>query len=201
MDKKLYTRFSISYLIRIKINNKFLLVKNSKIDSFQPVGGCYKYFDSAKTYLTKLQYIPERIVNGKDLENDFRIFIPNHNVEEFIKWYKNGSDRELDFLREFNEELFDEKILSKTEFGIPVLIKVANGSFETFTSQSLQMPSVMPMDIIELHETPNQKRLLKALQEKTSDKYIWATRQDILNGFILQNGVKKIIGNHTPKIL
>ena len=35
-------RFSISYLYRIKIDDKYLLIKGSKIEQLQPVGGVYK---------------------------------------------------------------------------------------------------------------------------------------------------------------
>lgn len=202
MDKENYIRLSIAYLVNICHEGEYLLVKNSKNDNFQPVGGCYKYFESAKQFLRDIGYIPERTENGIDVENDFRIFIPTTQYQTFKDWYNKGISRELDYFREFKEEMFDEDILPAKLFKAPKFKLVQTGSFELFTSQTLQMQTAMPMDIVTLELTKQQAQLLSKLKSKPSEKYIWATKQNILDGFIkLPSGQIKTIGNHTPKIL
>lgn len=42
-------RFSIAYLYKIEIDDKYLLIKGSKIEQLQPVGGVYKVCSSFST--------------------------------------------------------------------------------------------------------------------------------------------------------
>ena len=39
-------RISYAYLFRIKIENKYLLIKGKRIEQYQPVGGVFKYYNS-----------------------------------------------------------------------------------------------------------------------------------------------------------
>ena len=49
-----YIRFSIAYLYRIQIEDKYLLIKSNRIkDFYQPVGGAYKYFANASDLFIK----------------------------------------------------------------------------------------------------------------------------------------------------
>ncbi|MFR7650579.1 MAG: hypothetical protein ACLUYK_04905, partial [Eggerthella lenta] len=41
-------RISAAYLFRIKIDERYLLILGGNIDQYQPVGGVYKFFPSAK---------------------------------------------------------------------------------------------------------------------------------------------------------
>jgi len=50
-------RFSIAYLYKIKIDDKYLLIKGSKIEQLQPVGGVYKVCSSFSTIERKLNII------------------------------------------------------------------------------------------------------------------------------------------------
>ena len=47
-------RFSIAYLYKIKIDNKYLLIKGNKIEQLQPVGGVYKVYSSFNVIERKL---------------------------------------------------------------------------------------------------------------------------------------------------
>lgn len=54
-------RFSLAYLFRIKIDGKYLLVKNSKIaNQYQPIGGVYKKFDSFDKIANDLEVTDEK---------------------------------------------------------------------------------------------------------------------------------------------
>lgn len=49
-------RLSISYLMRINIDGKFLLIWNEKRATFTPIGGVYKYYEEGKGVLNQLDY-------------------------------------------------------------------------------------------------------------------------------------------------
>ena len=50
-------RFSIAYLYKIKIDDKYLLIKGSKIEQLQPVGGVYKVCSSFSTIERKMNEV------------------------------------------------------------------------------------------------------------------------------------------------
>ncbi len=59
--RKELVRLSISYLFKIEIDGKFLLIKNkNRIDQFQPVGGVYKYYNEVTSEFEKLKVTSDR---------------------------------------------------------------------------------------------------------------------------------------------
>ena len=51
-------RISFAYLFRIKIDGKYLLVRNTRgTEKFQPVGGVYKLFENEKIELKNLYQV------------------------------------------------------------------------------------------------------------------------------------------------
>ncbi|MGD9901167.1 MAG: hypothetical protein AB7S44_01345 [Spirochaetales bacterium] len=201
-DKSKYYRLSIAYLFSISIDGKYLLVKNSKRESFQPVGGCYKYFEGAKKFLNKINYIAEKTTeDGRDVEKDFRIYIPKENLPTFIKWYEKGLHREIGFFREFSEELFDEGILDYESFGSPQFELKEKGSFNIFEDKYFKIETAMPMDIVSLNLTEEQRQQIVHLTEVENPKYVFATAEDILACGIIKDGKLYDIGGHTKKIL
>ncbi len=103
-------RVSMSYIYRIKIGNKYLLVKNTHNSKFQFVGGKYKFFPEAKHNLEKLSYSEDRKLGVEGTrKDDIAFFIPAKNLFKFLKWFNSGNDREIDHFREFHEELLESK--------------------------------------------------------------------------------------------
>ena len=69
-------RLSISYLFRLEVDGKYLLVKGNRLKSqFQPVGGVYKFYAEAKPNLEKWKYRPDTKMGNIDETDDLRIFI------------------------------------------------------------------------------------------------------------------------------
>ena len=64
-------RISFAYLYRIKIGNKYLLVKNERgTGKFQPVGGVYKLFDNEKMELkNRYQVKDDNKIPSEDYED------------------------------------------------------------------------------------------------------------------------------------
>ena len=58
IDKDTIVRISFAYLFRIKIEDKYFLIKNERnTNKFQPVGGVYKLKESEKIALKNLFHI------------------------------------------------------------------------------------------------------------------------------------------------
>ena len=105
-------RISIAYLYNIPIKDKYLFITNSynkgsKTERITPIGGAYKYYDTALLALQELKATPslKKDFKSKD-ENDLRLVLPAKNVNTFFKLYNKKKGFEYSPLREFDEELF-----------------------------------------------------------------------------------------------
>ncbi len=90
-------RISISYLFRINIGNKYLLVKGKRISQYQPVGGVYKHLESSSDYMSRLGLIPDHdnFAYEEKVRNDLRKFLLGKNIFSVIRWFNKRQDREL----------------------------------------------------------------------------------------------------------
>lgn len=111
--RKKEIRLSIAYLFRIKIDNKYLLVKSRTRNYYQPVGGAFKTLPGSEKVFEKLKVKPDRLVETEHgiAKNDLRIYINGVNVIEFLEWFNSKEDREISPWREFCEELISTDIL------------------------------------------------------------------------------------------
>ena len=79
-------RISMSYIYRIKVGNKYLLVKNMHNSKYQFVGGKYKFFPEAKPKLEKLSYSEDSKLGVEGTrKDDIAFFIPVKNLFKFLK--------------------------------------------------------------------------------------------------------------------
>ena len=102
-------RFSIAYLYKIKINDKYLLIKGSKIEQLQPIGGVYKTCSSFSTIERKLNIIFES-EQGFYERNDLRFCTKGKNIRKVLKWFDSRENREVAVYREFYEEIIKEEL-------------------------------------------------------------------------------------------
>lgn len=106
-------RISIAYLFKIKIDNKYLLVKSRRRNYYQPVGGAFKTLPGSEKIFEKLNIKPDRLVETEHgiAKNDLRVYMKGVNIIEFLEWFNSKQDRELSPWREFCEELISTEIL------------------------------------------------------------------------------------------
>jgi len=105
-------RISVAYLFRIKINNKYLLIRGNRIEQFQPVGGVYKYYSSFGDKYNQMQLRQDD--NSNFYENgDLRIFVKGKFLLRFLNWFDSKENREITVEREFREELLKTGILQE----------------------------------------------------------------------------------------
>ncbi|WP_314242912.1 hypothetical protein [Empedobacter tilapiae] len=204
-------RFSISYLIRIKIpgTSKFLLVRGHRIkDQLQPVGGVYKKINGFSEF-EKWGYKEDcgaKGIKSDDIsKDDLRFRVKGKYALDVIKWFESRKDRETTYDREFNEELiedhgFDKDIFySKSFREVQKTMKVFG--FSTFH----QCYEVLIYDIVEFLPTPEQevelKRLLKNPRKLGSD-FMVVDISEIERLLVIENEEQIAkIGEHTKYLI
>lgn len=169
-------RISISYLFRIKVDGKYLLVKNSRRQYFQPVGGAFKTLPGSELIFEKLGVKPDRLIETEKgiAKNDLRVFVKGINVIEFIEWFKSKEDRETSPWREFCEELISTGILPWKQF------RCIDYKYKgTIQTPILNLDSgdkgIFIFEIYDLVINDEQRPILdELLANGNTDKFIWA---------------------------
>lgn len=195
-------RFSCAYLFRICINNKYFLVKDEQgRNTFQPVGGVYKYTDDSILEKTNA-FQCMRFGTNSDLDCDLRIIVPRNKVGKFKRWYKSEKGRETqeNLYREFQEEIIDRiDGVDPALFG-EIKYRCCGSHIEVqrMGENDLQ---IRMADIVELIPTPKQTKFFCDLMLHENSVYCFATKEDIYAlGRTGGNQVQTISG-HSYKIL
>lgn len=170
-------RISCSYLYRIKVNDKYLLVKNSHRNSFQLVGGVYKINENSLGFLRGIGFQPdEHLPTTEKCTDDFRFFILGKNLVKFIRWFMDSKDRELSFEREFFEELIRPGFLKRETFPYPRYIFQKRIITPIMWSSHFNCWELQIHDILDLKMTAEQKSEIIELQKLgESDEIKWVT--------------------------
>ncbi len=197
-------RFSMSYLYRIKVDDKYLLVKNNNFPHYQLVGGKYKVLEGTRSFLQKeFDAIDDPKLPNKDLmKDDFALFIPAKNAIKFLDWFNEGKDREISHWREFYEELIEGKanLLNKDKF--PYVNYNFKGRVRTPIKRTpgWDCYEILQYDILDILPTPEQRQAFKQLQEQgDSDYHKWAD-SELISCLGFDKRKKKLIykiGMHT----
>ena len=191
-------RFSISYLYRIKFDDKYLLIKGNRIEQFQPIGGVYKYYESFRS-LKELYEVKSD--NSKNFceGNDLRIIVRGKNILNIIDWFNTRKNREVTVYREFYEELVKNEIIdlealvrSNIEF-----IKQIEPTLKY--SLHFKMQEILIFEIYELYLAEQDIRKIK--KALSNDKLILVDMDSIKREHISINGKDYKIGAHSKYIL
>lgn len=197
-------RFSMSYLYRIKVDDKYLLVKNANFGHYQLVGGKYKRLVETQSFLkNEFEAMDDLKLPNKGLmKDDFAIFVPAKKAIKFIDWFNTKKDREISHWREFYEELVGDnaQILSKENFpyvnynyvGTVITPIKKTGGWDCF--------EILQYDILDLIPNKKQeKELLELLKKGDTNSYKWADDELIKNLGHDNREKKKLyrIGEHT----
>ncbi len=179
-------RLTIAYLFRIENNGKYLLIKSNRIaNTYQPVGGVYKYFHPETT--TKFNEIgiitDNSIENDEDSENDLRVKLKNKcNLPKFLDWFMQKTQREIDPWREFYEELVATVILPPEDFKYIHYELVGQHYDRIHFDERFRVDTFKYVDVF-VAKCINEKQInaIKNLRDTLSDKYVWATEAEIKN--------------------
>ena len=207
LQKDTIIRISFAYLFQIKVDGKYFLVQNNRTKKYQPVGGAYKLNERERKYLS--DNIPfendDRIEVNKITKLDYRLLIKNKYLRKFVKRFNTTNDREnfLDLSREFIEEIFSTNILDRNAFVQLSYKYIGRHMTKVEYSKVFSHYELLLADIIEVQLSEQQENLFRDLMKENSDKYIFATAEQInsLGVECKDNQFNDNIANHTPKIL
>lgn len=192
-------RLSYAYLIKIRVNNRYLLIKSKNIkDVYQPVGGVFHIEDNS--YISgKLGF--ERDSTPGDQE-DIRGTIKGKNIAKFDKWFNKGKGVEKAPIREFKEELIDTGLLDKelfseekTKFG--KIKTVYSGIKDAYYSNHKY--ELLRFEIYELFLTKEQLGYIKS--NKCNKQLYFASANEIKTLGVDDKHNTRRFGTQTPYIL
>lgn len=189
-------RVSFAYLFRIRIEDKYLLIKGNRINQYQPVGGVYKYFDSFKG-----KYDDWEITHEKDKDfyenGDLRIYIKGKYLNDFIKWIDTNQNRECDCKREFIEELVHPGYVALTDLSLVNFEFIKRINSGIHYSKQFKCKEVLIFDVYEVNcLSEDSVAKLQEISKNTND-LVLASVDDIERQCIQVNGVSRKIGEHT----
>ncbi|WP_421918868.1 hypothetical protein [Marinifilum sp.] len=201
-----HLRLSCSYLYKIQVEDKYLLVKSRKHSKFQPVGGNFKRGKYSNSFLNKLEVEPDdKFTNGGNSKDDLRLYIKGYRLGRFLNWYNQpNKEREVSYDREFYEELVETDILPKPLFPYPTINFRKQVVTNVKYSEHLDCKEVHIYDIVELSPTGKQLNHLKEmLNQPESDKFKWVDANTIKQqGFRAElQKAPFLITDHSAEIL
>lgn len=202
--RDMLVRISFAYLYRIKVDNKYLLVKNARgTGKYQPVGGVYKMLGSERIELKNLYHVvdDDKVPLDKSSKDDYRLQLPCKYLRRFVRRFdsqKASRERIDNVSREFKEELGDIITWDKIEYRY-----CGRHMTELKYSDHFQCYELLLADVVELLPTDNQIEDLKKMMLHESDNYHFATTEEIKNLGVVP-GTEKLqetIADHSQKIL
>lgn len=198
-------RISFAYLFRIKVGDKYLLVRNDRgTDKYQPVGGVYKLKGREKNELKNRYKVmdDDKISIDASSRDDYRLRMENRYLRKFVKRFDGKIRRErVDNLgREVKEELVETGIINWTKIKYRFC---GRHMTELRFGEHFQIYELLLADVVELLPTAEQEQDLLLLMQQQSDAYYFATAEEIESlGVNTASGkLKETIGDHTKKII
>ena len=199
-------RISFAYLYRIKIGNKYLLVQNTRnTGKYQPVGGVYKLQGEEKTVLKNRFHVMDdnKIPIDESSRDDYRLRMENRYLRQFVKRFdskKAERERIENISREFKEELIATGIVNWDSVSYRFCGRHIT---ELKYGEHFQIYELLIADVVELLTTSEQEEDLMNLMTMNSDKYQFATAEQItcLGVNTDAEQLYEWIGDHTKKII
>lgn len=197
-------RVSFSYIFRIEVGGNYLLVKDEQgRNNYHPVGGVYKYYpdDIDIGYYFDGEY--DGLFNStQDTEDDLRLKIRKRKLKNFKKWFSTEKSRENseNLSREFKEELIDRNIVDKDVFS-EIKYKYVGSYTQKSFNKDLRMRQIRHYDIFNIKLSNSQRTFLKSLMAQNSEFYVFATQENINNGFMQFSGKRYDIAEYSKLIM
>lgn len=208
INKDTVVRISFAYLFRIKVDGKYLLVKNSRgTGKFQPVGGVYKFKDEEARYLRQ-EFSSEdddKIPVDESSKGDYRLQFKNQHLRKFVRRFNRTKNRENieNLSREFKEELFGVGMLKQDSFGPLTYTYCGRHMTELKYGEHFQCYELLLADVVHVELTMEQEQKFRELMGRVSEKYTFASDEEIksLGVKVGSSDLIEKISDHTKKIL
>jgi hypothetical protein len=201
-----FVRYSISGMIRIRVKDAYLLVRNRHFGKYQPAGGVFKRLSHSARRLSDLGILEDNMFAHDDLNRaDLRIQVPARSIGRFADWYATRVGRECEPWREFHEELVAAGILPADVFPFVQLqyVRQHNTGIERarHTNNGARFECRIA-EIFELEATPPQQEALLRLYADHGDHIMWATAEQIhTKGVVAKKQAEAVIAETAEWIL
>lgn len=173
-------RLSFSYLYRIELDGKYLLVRGNRMkDRYQPIGGVYKFYPEAKDFLNFIDYVSDTKMKNHDETDDLRIQISGKNLLKFYDWFLSMKNREYDPSREFYEEVIQDGTLPEEFFRHLKYRKVKIHNKGITWSEFLGIHEVLYADIFEVTLDDKQKEIIRCAVKEHPEKLCLASADEM----------------------
>lgn len=198
--RKKEIRLSFSYLFRIQVDGKYLLIRGNRLkNQYQPIGGVYKYYTEAKPKLESFHFRPDVQMGNKRETDDLRIIIPGREILSFMDWFLSMKDREYDPLREFKEELLDTGLLPKEVFSNLIYRKVGIHNKGIQKSKYMSCDEFIYADIFELTLSDEQQNSIRSAVLANPEQLCLASDKELMTE--CYNGIEKNLGTNSAWII
>jgi hypothetical protein len=174
-------RVSTSYLFRIVIDGKYLLIRGSRYpNQFQPVGGVHKVSPQGSTALSTMNVVGDDLIPvDPSSDGDIRVRVPGKRVVQFFRWFDSREGREDSPWREFQEELLASEVLPAEKFPHIMHNYVRRDVDKIRYSPWADSLEILVADIYELIPTPEQESVLRQIAQTGHPDLVWVTPSQI----------------------
>ncbi len=204
IKKETLVRVSFAYLYRIKVGSEYLLVKNARgTGKYQPVGGVYKLAGDERIELNNRYHVvdDDKVPIDESSRDDYRLQMPSRYLKKFMNRFdskKASRERIDDVSREFKEEIGNELGWTEIRYRYCGRHITALKFGDHFCCYELLLA-----DIVELLPTETQRNDLEDIHRQASDKYRFATADEIKGLGIIPGTDKMVewIADHSVKMI
>ncbi|MFE9422048.1 hypothetical protein ACFYNO_03680 [Kitasatospora sp. NPDC006697] len=196
-------RVSAAYLFRIKVDDRYLLIRSNRAPHFQPVGGVYKASRDGKAFLAAIGARDDDLIPiDTESASDLRIRIKGSQLPRFYDWFDARKGREDSPWREFHEELIEPGILSPADFPYVFHDYLGREVDRIRHSRHADSLEILIADVYDLLPTARQEAALRTLLASHGPTVAWATADTIRRRGAVPGGQQTIdIAQHAIRVI
>lgn len=174
-------RVSTSYLFRITIDGKYLLIRGSRYaQQFQPVGGVHKVSPQGSSALSAMGVTNDDLIPVDPASyGDIRVRVPGNMIARFFRWFESREGREDSPWREFQEELIATGLVSSENFPHIMHNYLRREVDPIRYSEYADSLEILVADIYELIPNRDQENELRQLAASGHPDLAWVSGQQI----------------------
>lgn len=196
-----HIRFSISYLFRIKIDGKYLLIEGGRINQLQPIGGVYKYYDSFKNFIQEWGIKDDSgFPIDETSKHDLRVRVPITYTLKMLQWFQTKKNREFCVFRELHEELLSNEFFKNKNLNNLSIEYIKTDIQPIKYSEHFKINEILIADIFEINLTQEQETIFKEFIQ-SNPSFQMVTEDEIERGTITLNNKSYPIGKHSKNLI
>ncbi|MFF5427041.1 MULTISPECIES: hypothetical protein [unclassified Streptomyces] len=202
--RKRSIRVSTSYLFKIYLDGKYLLIRGSRYRTqFQPVGGVHKVSPQGNATLAAMGVTDDDLIPLDAVRyGDLRVRVPGKNIYQFFKWFDSRQGREDSPWREFQEELLATGVLPQEKFPHIMHNYLKREVDPIRYSEWAASLEILVADVYELVPNQEQEDAFRQLANAGHPDIAWVSSQQIRRRGAIAGQPQTIeISAHSQRIL